>query len=168
MTIQELAAKYSDADAETLALIEKVLEWRNDVSADQASEFVQKIINILGKDGEVRSLENVREQLLKEISRLNVEQRKLKKERDSTEETLKAKQQWFAELEEAKSSLTALTEKESKLHKDETEMQRHYSETKRMVEELQQSRWLSPGVQESIRKIWTALPADELDKALTR
>ncbi|MDR3183520.1 MAG: hypothetical protein LBT89_11500 [Planctomycetaceae bacterium] len=168
MTIQELAAKYSDADAETLALIEKVLEWRSSVSAGQASEFIQKIVSILGKDGEVRSWENAREQLVQEVSRLNVKRAAIKKERDSTEETLKVKQQWFAELEEAKSGLAALTEKESQLHKDEMEMQRKYSETKRMVEELQQSIWLSSSVRESIRKIWTALPADELDKTLTK
>ncbi|GHT42685.1 hypothetical protein FACS189443_5920 [Planctomycetales bacterium] len=126
------------------------------------------IERLLEKSADVKSLENEREEVMHEISRLNVERSKLKKERESVEESLRTKKQWFAELEQAKSGLDALTEKESALNKDEMEMKRRYSDTKRMVEELQQNRWLSSDVRESIKKIWGTLPVDELDKALTK
>jgi chromosome segregation ATPase len=126
------------------------------------------IERLLQKSADVKSWEIEREELNREISRLNVERSKMKKERESIEESLQTKKQWFAELEQAKSGLDALTEKESALNKDETEMKQRYSETKRMVEELQQNRWLSSDVREAIKKIWTALPVDELDKALTK
>jgi chromosome segregation ATPase len=168
MTIQELATKYSNADAETLAFIETVLDWRDRVSAEQASEFFRKIISILDKHGEVCSWENEREELMHELSRLNVERSKMKKEKESLDDALQAKKQWFAELEQAKSGFDALTEKESALNKDETEIKQRYSETKKMIEELQQNRWLSSDVRESIKKVWGMLPVDELDKALTK
>jgi chromosome segregation ATPase len=168
MTIQELIAKYSNTNEQMLNLIEKILQWQERVSDSQASEFIQKMASILEKHGDVQTWENVREQLVNEISRLNVERNKMKKDKESINESLQKKKQWFIDLEQAKSDLTILEEKESKLHKDDMDMQRRYIETKKMIEELQQNRWLSSTVKESINKIWAALPSDELDKALTK
>ncbi|MDR2441290.1 MAG: hypothetical protein LBE12_18160 [Planctomycetaceae bacterium] len=168
MTLQERITKYSNTDEPTLNLIEKILIWREHVSDRQASEFIQKMVNILEKHGEVQTWEKVREQLVNEISRLNVERNKMKKERENVEESLQRKKQWFVELEEAKRELVVLEEKESKLHKDEIDMQRRYSETKKLIESLQQNRWIASNLKESINKIWTTLPLDELDKTLTK
>jgi DNA repair exonuclease SbcCD ATPase subunit len=168
MTIQELVTKYSNANEQTLEFIEKILKWKERVSEEQASEFIQKMVGILEKHGEVCSWESVREQLVNEISRLNVERSKMKKERENIEESLEKKKQWFGELEKAKNDLTALEEEKSKLHKDDLDKYQRYSETKKMVEELQQNCWLSYGIKESINNIWATLPLDELDKALTK
>jgi hypothetical protein len=168
MTIQELVTKYSNTDESTLNFIENILSWRERVSVVQASEFIQKIVSMLEKRGEVQTWENVREQLVNEISRLNVERNKMKKDKENIDESLQKKKQWFIDLEKSKNDLTILEEKESKLHKDDIDMQRRYVETKKMVESLQQNRWLSPNLKESINKIWTALPLDELDKTLIK
>jgi ribosomal protein S8 len=168
MTIQEFVVKYGSVDERTLTLIENILSWRQRVSDSQASEFAQKIVNMLEKHGEVQSWENVREQLVNEISRLNVERNKMKKDKENIDESLLKKKQWFIDLEKAKNDLTVLEEKESKLRKDELDMQRRYVETKKLVAELQQNRWLSSQVKESIKKIWSTLPLDELDQALAK
>ncbi|MDR1486303.1 MAG: hypothetical protein LBT09_15980 [Planctomycetaceae bacterium] len=168
MTIQELIAKHSNTDEATLNLIEKILSWRGRVTLEAASEFVQKITSMLDKHGEIKSWEDVREQLVNEISRLNVERNKMKKDKESVEESLQKKKQWFIDFDESKKDLTVLEERESKLRKDDMDMQRRYVETKKMVEELQQNRWLSSQIRESINRIWRTLPLDELDKTLTK
>ncbi|MDR0392561.1 MAG: hypothetical protein LBH59_11675 [Planctomycetaceae bacterium] len=169
MTKQELIEKCGNTDEITLNLIEKILSWRDQVSDEQASKFMQKIISVLGKHGEVQAWENVREQLVNEISRLNVERNKIKKDKESIEESLKKKKQWFSDLEKSKKELENLAEQESNLRKEDINMRNRYVETKRLIKELQQNnRWLSPQVKESINKIWASLPLDELDKALTK
>ncbi|MDR2117899.1 MAG: hypothetical protein LBP87_16110, partial [Planctomycetaceae bacterium] len=167
MTIQELTAKYGNTDEQTLDFIEKIFAWRNRVSAEQASEFILKLVNILEKHGEVCSWEKVREQFINEISRLNVERSKMKKDKESIEESLQKKKQWFTELEKAKQELTALEEKKSKLHKNDLEMRDRYLETKKMIEELQQNHWLSSELKDSIKKIWKTLPSDALDNNIS-
>jgi chromosome segregation ATPase len=168
MTIQELVTKYSNTNEQTLEFIEKILKWQEHVSEEQAVEFIRKMVGILEKHGEVCSWENGREQLVNEISRLNVERSKMKKERENVEESLEKKKQWFNELEKAKQDLTALEEKKSKLHKDELDRRQRYVETKKMIDELQQNRWLAQDVKGIINKIWATLPLDELDKTLTK
>ncbi|MDR0337729.1 MAG: hypothetical protein LBI18_11630 [Planctomycetaceae bacterium] len=168
MTLQELITKYNNIDQTTLNLIAKILSWRECVSETQAAEFVPKIVSLLEKHGELQIWENVREQFVNEISRLNVERNKMKKDKENIEEALKKKKQWFSDLEKAKNELTSLEKKQETLHKEDIDMQRRYAETKKLIEELQQNHWLSPQVKTALNKIWTTLPLDELDKTLVK
>ncbi|MDR1384516.1 MAG: hypothetical protein LBJ67_11840 [Planctomycetaceae bacterium] len=194
MNLTEIIKKYGAvADAEMLDFIEAVLAWKTQSDGQSAQNvlggILKKLANVCRKSEQVQSLENEKQGLVDEISRLNISREKLiagiaelnakrmkhSEEYAKAERKLQEKQQTLAELERIKNEIENIPQEQSRLEKeiaelkaDSADAKRKYDATKQMVEELKQNQWLIPNVRDSILQIWNSLPADDIDESVKK
>lgn len=152
MTIQEFFAKYNSA-----------------AISDETADMLDTVLRRCLRKEEVESLERQRDDMMAEISLLNVKRNQLRQTRTDAEKSLQQKRQWFAELETLRKEVADLPEVLAKLEKEKarlkaaaTESKKKYEETKRLMAALPKDRWLDPKIADTIKKIWNALPQDDL------
>lgn len=176
MTLQELATAYGDADADTVDLVETVLQWRRNVPSLRSGdvpEIWRRLKSLLKKEDDVSLTEMTRQAVLDEGDRLISLKKESEKqieicrqENDDIEVAVTNIRRSKEQFEMRKQEYEDWKKKETNVQKELNETKRRLNELKQLVLESQKSEWLGDGVKNALQMAWQSLPLDSLDAFL--
>jgi chromosome segregation ATPase len=165
--------KGQNVEPNVVGIVEQLLQ----LTPQQAANVVPQVNNWLKKVADVRTLEDVRSDIMDKISRLNTQRANLRKEQQKSEQILETENQALlqeqGQLTSRRAGLEELKKKNEKKRADiealqkeldampkEAEIKRKFDATKKLVEDARKNPWIAENVSEKIQQIWKELPSD--------